>query len=162
MSICNACSNRSSASLSSAFVTIKKSTSLSRSKSPVASDPIRYAPTKFSLSAFRTPAVNVSKTTWTSGYDSFGIFFTLFALVKRGVEEQHLFRRWRLERVVPLLQQLAVYRRVFHPAPVDSLEQYVSRHCKVMQLDCSTKSTCSKAKCVPLRAPPCSPFDDHL
>jgi hypothetical protein len=66
--------------------------------------------------------MKLSKTRWSSGYGSLGMLFTLLAWVKRRVEELHLFRCWRLERVVPPLYVMALYRRVLHPALVYPLE----------------------------------------
>jgi hypothetical protein len=66
--------------------------------------------------------MKLSKTRWSSGYGSLGMLLTLFALVKRHVEEFHLLRCWRLERVVPPLHVMALYRRDFHPAPAYPLE----------------------------------------
>ena len=50
------------------------------------------------------------------------MLFILLALVKWRVEELHLFRCWGLERVVPALYLMALYRRVFHSAPAYPLE----------------------------------------
>jgi hypothetical protein len=80
---------------------------------------------------------------------------------ERLIEQGQLIAAWCFECLIPSRQRFSRYRRVFHAAPLNSLEEDVRGCREIVEFDGSAEGAGSEPQHIPLGCSPRAPFDDH-